>query len=81
MIEVLSPETAARDRVEKRDLYSKHGVGEYWIVDPETAQTLMYRRTAPAAGFADPVRVEGASSSRCEVLPRLEIDWRSVFAD
>lgn len=34
--EVLSPSTAARDRVTKSQLYNAHGVGHYWIVDVES---------------------------------------------
>jgi Uma2 family endonuclease len=37
--EVLSPSTAARDKVAKRKLYAKHGVRHYWIVDVD-ARTL-----------------------------------------
>jgi Uma2 family endonuclease len=37
--EVISPSTAALDRVKKRALYARHGVGHYWMVDPE-ARTL-----------------------------------------
>ncbi|HVJ21859.1 MAG TPA: Uma2 family endonuclease [Polyangiaceae bacterium] len=37
--EVTSPSTASLDRVTKRALYAKHGVGFYWIVDP-AARTL-----------------------------------------
>jgi Uma2 family endonuclease len=37
--EVISPSTAAVDRVKKRALYARHGVGHYWMVDPE-ARTL-----------------------------------------
>lgn len=33
--EVLSPSTAGRDRVYKRDLYAKAGIAHYWIVDVE----------------------------------------------
>src|SRR5262249_34896002 len=32
--EILSPSTGARDRVTKRQLYARHGVGHYWLVDP-----------------------------------------------
>ena len=33
--EVLSPSTAARDRVAKRALYARAGVAHYWLIDPE----------------------------------------------
>ena len=36
VIEILSPSTANRDRVEKSRMYYKHGVKEYWIVDPDS---------------------------------------------
>ena len=35
VIEVLSPATAKKDRGEKKDLYERHGVKEYLLVDPE----------------------------------------------
>lgn len=34
VVEVLSPGTAKFDRHEKYQAYEKHGVNEYWIVDP-----------------------------------------------
>ncbi|MFW6287550.1 MAG: Uma2 family endonuclease, partial [bacterium] len=33
IIEIISPSSAARDKKIKRDLYEKHGVKEYWLVD------------------------------------------------
>lgn len=33
--EVLSPSTAARDRITKRRLYAQAGVPFYWLIDPE----------------------------------------------
>ncbi len=36
VVEVLSPTTARRDWRDKLDLYSKHGVREFWLVDPQT---------------------------------------------
>jgi Uma2 family endonuclease len=37
--EISSPSTAVRDRVQKRDLYARHGVSFYWLVDVH-ARTL-----------------------------------------
>jgi Uma2 family endonuclease len=34
LVEVLSPSTAAKDMRIKLELYERHGVREYWIVDP-----------------------------------------------
>ena len=38
VVEILSPSTAERDRAFKRDLYARHGVKEYWMVDTELRQ-------------------------------------------
>ncbi|MBA3713035.1 MAG: Uma2 family endonuclease [Pyrinomonadaceae bacterium] len=45
VIEIVSPgkENAQRDRVMKRQVYGRHGVKEYWIVDPETQSLEIYR--------------------------------------
>ncbi len=42
--EVSSPTTAARDRIEKRDLYGRYGVPHYWIVDPDTKMLEVFER-------------------------------------
>jgi len=42
-IEILSPTTAALDRRRKRDLYARHGVTYYWIVDGDARTIEMYR--------------------------------------
>lgn len=36
IVEVLSPSTARRDRGIKARAYARHGVREYWLVDPDT---------------------------------------------
>lgn len=45
VVEVLSPSTARRDRTEKFDLYERHGVGEYWIIDPRDKLVEVYFQT------------------------------------
>lgn len=39
VVEILSPGSRHRDRVRKLRIYERHGVPEYWILDP-VAQTL-----------------------------------------
>ena len=34
VIEIISPTSGYRDRVEKRAIYQRHGIQEYWLVDP-----------------------------------------------
>ena len=42
IVEVISPGTAKYDRGYKKRLYEKHGVKEYWIVEPETRSIEVY---------------------------------------
>lgn len=45
VVEILSPgaENMRRDRIAKRQLYARHGVSEYWMVDPEKRAIEVYR--------------------------------------
>jgi len=42
IIEVLSESTEKRDRGEKKDLYEKYGVEEYWLIDTDTKKIEVY---------------------------------------
>ena len=42
IIEVLSPGNTKHDKVRKKDLYEKFGVKEYWIIDPNSKNTIGY---------------------------------------
>jgi Uma2 family endonuclease len=41
IVEIRSPSTARRDWTTKRELYARHGVEEYWLVDPEAATVAL----------------------------------------
>ena len=43
VVEILSPSTASRDWREKLDLYERHGVAEYWLVDPISEIVWVFR--------------------------------------
>lgn len=77
IIEVLShPRT---DRVEKRDVYARHGVAEYWIADPDTDRIEVWRRRADA-GDDEPLIIERPESLATDLLPGFALDLTLVFA-
>lgn len=42
VIEILSPTSYSRDRIEKHQLYERFQVPEYWIVDPDIQSIQVY---------------------------------------
>lgn len=75
VIEILSPSTARRDRTVKRELYRRHGVAEYWIVDPDAKQVELWR----FAAAAEPERRTERVPVRLGEQTVGEIDLASIF--
>ncbi len=76
IVEVLSPGTSKKDQLEKRDLYERHGVHEYWLLHP-TDQTLMiYRLDGASYGKPDVLTLEGETP--VEAIDGLVIRWREA---
>ena len=76
VIEIVSPSHPDRDRVTKRELYERHTIPEYWIVDP-------------AARTIDVLRLDGAFYRQVglfavgevvstPLLPGLEVDVAAI---
>jgi Uma2 family endonuclease len=76
VVEILSRTTARRDRIEKKRIYEKNAVKEYWIVSNRPREVTVYRLSG--AGFAKPVHVmSGVIESR--VLPGLAVPLSAIF--
>jgi Uma2 family endonuclease len=77
VIEILSWTTSSRDRGLKLKAYARHGVTEYWIVDPDQRTIEVYRlgreRYRAPQVFREP---EPLTSS---MLPSFSLPLASVF--
>jgi Uma2 family endonuclease len=51
-IEILSPSTAQKDRIEKKSVYEDNGVEEYWIIDPKRREVTVYTLAGKRFGRA-----------------------------
>ena len=78
-IEVLSPESRARDRREKFHEYEQAGVREYWLVDPAARSVEVFR--LGQAGLYEPVPAGEPGRVRSEVISGLWIDPAWLWAD
>ena len=80
VIEILSRgrENISRDRIAKRQLYAKHAVSEYWIVDSENRTIEVYRlqnqnlERAAVLGNNDEVKSPSLPGFACPLSKILE---------
>ena len=63
VVEVLSESTAEVDRTTKLKLYARHGVEEYWIIDPDNCSAEVYRRTDAGLDLAQNLKRSDALTS------------------
>lgn len=77
VIEILSPFTAERDGTIKLDLYARHGVREYWIVDPDAKTVMLLWR---GRSRFEVVSIYGAEQNlRSPTLRGFSLDLAEVF--
>jgi Uma2 family endonuclease len=77
VVEILSPGTAKRDRTEKKALYERNRVDEYWIVDPRRRQVTVFELEKRGYGTGT---VFAAGRIRSRVLPGLDLPVEDLFA-
>ena len=77
VVEILSPATAERDRGYKRALYAKHGVAEYWLVDPSAETVWIHRLRGRSLALAQTLGRE--RTLRSPLLPGFAVALDDVF--
>ena len=78
-VEIVSPDSVTRDRLEKFREYQDGGVREYWLIDPARKEAVVYRLNAQgvyeAAIQGEPPRL------RSEVMPGFSVDPRWLWSE
>ena len=77
VIEIISPSSGTRDRETKRNIYAEHGVGEYWIVDPDTRTVSVM--TLEGKDFREVGQYFATDTLSSPTLPGLALDLSSIF--
>ena len=79
MVEILSPGSAnvRRDRVVKLQLYAKHGVPEYWIVDPRKMTIERYVNQGSSLILSETLRYEDNLSTTA--IPGFSCQMSEIF--
>ena len=77
IVEILSPATAQRDRVEKRRIYEINGVDEYWLVDPDRREVTVFHLVEGRYGPGK--RFRATQNLRSRLLPGFDMAIRFLF--
>ncbi|MCS6962997.1 MAG: Uma2 family endonuclease, partial [Thermoflexus sp.] len=75
VVEVLSPESAARDRGEKFYEYQEAGIPEYWLIDPHRQWAEFYQ--LDDQGRFQYISPDAEGIYRSKVIPEfwIRVDW------
>lgn len=75
VIEIISPESRARDRGDKFYEYEAGGVNEYWLIDPERQQAEFYVLNKKGIFEFAATNADGIYQSRVLKNLELKVEW------
>ena len=79
VIEILSEKTRRQDEGLKREIYERHGVREYWMLDPDHDSVRVYRRIGNRLRLVAELDATAGEGLTTPVLPGLEIRLAEIF--
>ncbi|MEZ4527324.1 MAG: Uma2 family endonuclease [Desulfobacterales bacterium] len=77
--EILSPSTASKDYILKKELYERYGVKEYWLLHPHDNMLIVYQ-LGKNGKYSAPTYCRGTGQREISVLPDMLVDLDAVFA-
>ena len=79
VVEILSPSSRKTDEVVKRKTYERHGILEYWIVDPELSMVKVYRLDSGRYVRVAELSLEGGDCLTSGQFPGLSLPLADIF--
>src|SRR5205814_6066318 len=76
LVELITPSSVRRDRYDKKDLYARFGVKEYWIGDPANKAMEILTLKEGAYQLHCSAEITGKLSSL--IFPELEFDLSDI---
>jgi Uma2 family endonuclease len=77
VVEILSTPTALRDRTEKKDIYERNGVDEYWLVDTDRREVTVF--CLANGRYGTPLIFRTGETITSPVLPQLQLPVSNLF--
>ena len=84
VVEILSPSNSANDLAVKRELYARHGIPEYWILDPVRETVLALTEPAINGGIGEytvEVLYQIGDALTTDRIPGLAVAVADIFAE
>lgn len=80
-VEVISKSTRSKDMLKKLNLYLDTGIKEYWLVDPEKKEIVLYtfEKEKGERIIKDMVQYTDSSVLKSITFPGLEISLKDIF--
>lgn len=81
VVEILSPGSRGRDKIVKMDIYARHGVPEYWIIDTASRTLEQYRQANDGAHYVLHNLFEEDDKVTSDKLPCVSLQLSHIFAE
>jgi Uma2 family endonuclease len=79
MVEILSETTEEQDRTTKMQIYARHGVKEYWLIDPDRETLEVYKLDAKTRAFRHIATYQRDEIFQPDLFPKLEITLAALW--
>lgn len=80
IVEILSETSAEQDRTAKKQIYARHGVKEYWLIDPDRETVEVYKLEPKRRVFQHIATYQRDEILQSSLFPQWEITLAELWA-